>query len=133
MNNSGLSTLFEGFKKVKADEGFGNLVSVAIESSNVRDSLMDEMGDELIDDAITTDDDEEIKNKALEDEEMEKLIDNIPETEIDDASVVAGKISNQNVPVDEDEYIGAPMKESMSMIEDLIPDTEELQKKNKTF
>ena len=129
MYNSGLSTMFEGFRTVKAEEGFGNLVSVAIEAGDVRDSMMDHLDDQLVDDSVYMDDDD-IKSHALDNDDMEQLIENIPETEIDDASIAAGKITNQNVPVDEDEYVGAPLDEAMSMIEELIPDTEELQKKN---
>ena len=126
MKNSGLSSLFESFKVVKADEGFGNLVSVALEDAEVRDSIMDELGDDLIAQSEIADDEDDIKKQALEDDDMERLIDRIPETEIDDASVAAGKIANANVPVDEEEYIGAPMEEVMTQIEYMIPDTEEI-------
>ena len=56
---------------------------------------------------------------------MGELIDNLPETEIDDAAIAVGKMTNEDVPVDPDEFIGAPMESVMQLVEKYVPDCEE--------
>lgn len=123
MKNCGLETMFKGFREVKADEGFANIVGVALEAKSTRDDLLSELGDDAIDKAVVDNPDEEdIKNRALEDEEMASLIDSIPETDIDDAAIASGDVGN----IDAEDVMGAPMEATLRMCEELIPDTEEV-------
>lgn len=120
-----LKTMFESLRLQNAKDGFGNMLSVANESAVIRDIMLEEMEADIDVDLNDPDAEEKFKNEALDEEEMEDLIEKIPETEIDDAAVAVGKLTNQNVPIDEEEYIGAPLEEAMREINTLIPDTEE--------
>ena len=78
------------------------------------------------DTAVTSPDAEnDFKDAALDDAELSELIDNLPETEIDDAAIAVGKMTNEDVPVDPDEFIGAPMESVMQLVEKYVPDCEE--------
>lgn len=125
IRNAGLSALFENMREQHLDEGFGNIVSVMMECASIRDDFLYEMeaceGPEC-----PPEDEEEVKNEALDDQLMEKIIEKIPETSIDDTAVATAKMTNQNVPVDEDEYVGAPLEATMDLINTLIPETEEV-------
>lgn len=121
-----LKTMFETLRRENAKEGFGNMVSVANESAVIRDIMLEEMEADIDVDLNDPDAEEKFKNQALDEEEMDELIEKIPETEIDDAAIAVGKLTNQNVPIDEEEYIGAPLEEAMREINYLIPDTEEV-------
>lgn len=121
-----LKTMFETLRRENAKEGFGNMVSVANESAVIRDIMLEEMEADIDIDLNDPDAEEKFKNQALDEEEMDELIEKIPETEIDDAAIAVGKLTNQNVPIDEEEYIGAPLEEAMREINYLIPDTEEV-------
>lgn len=121
-----LKTMFETLRRENAKEGFGNMVSVANESAVIRDIMLEEMEADIDIDINDPDAEEKFKNQALDEEEMDELIEKIPETEIDDAAIAVGKLTNQNVPIDEEEYIGAPLEEAMREINYLIPDTEEV-------
>lgn len=87
-------------------------IGYAIENAEVRDDIMDlEVKERL--------DNEDIKNKAMDDAEMEKIIEKIPETKIDDSAIAASKITNGgSVDVDEKEYTGAQLESYQ--IEELI-------------
>lgn len=117
-----LKTLMNRLRQENAKDGFGNIVSVANESAIIRDLLLEEMSGE---EDLANIDEEEFKNEAIDEEEMDKLIDRIPESDIDDESVAAARLSNQDVPVDEDDYIGAPLESVMFDIDVLIPETQE--------
>jgi hypothetical protein len=118
--------MFETLRRENAKEDFGNMVSVANESAVIRDIMLEEMEADIDVDLNDPDAEEKFKNQALDEEEMDELIEKIPETEIDDAAIAVGKLTNQNVPIDEEEYIGAPLEEAMREINYLIPDTEEV-------
>lgn len=120
-----LKTMFASLKKENAKNSFGNIIAVANESAEIRDTFMEEMDTPIDVDLNDPDAEEKFKDAALNDDDMDSLIDSIPETEIDDAAVAVGKLTNQNVPVNPDEYIGAPMDESMMDIDVYVPDTEE--------
>lgn len=120
-----LKTLFNNLRMENAKDGFGNMVAVANESAQIRDILLEEMEEIENIDLSDPDAEEQFKNEAIDEEEMEKLIDNIPESEIDDSAVATARLTNQNVPVDEDEYVGAPMESVMIQIDALIPESEE--------
>lgn len=120
-----LKTMFATLKKENAKNSFGNIIAVANESAEIRDTFMEEMDTPIEVDLNDPDAEEKFKDEALNSEDMDELIDSIPETEIDDASVAVGKLTNQNIPVNPDEYIGAPMEESMLDIDVFVPDTEE--------
>ncbi len=120
-----LKTLFNNLRVENAKDGFGNMVAVANESAQIRDILLEEMEEIENIDLSDPDAEEQFKNEAIDEEEMEKLIDNIPESEIDDSAVATARLTNQNVPVDEDEYVGAPMESVMIQIDALIPESEE--------
>lgn len=126
MNTLALQTMFQKLRREQAKDGFGNMIAVANESAIIRDAVLEEM--DVCDDINLTDPDaeEKIKNEAIDDEEMEKLIEDIPESEIDDAAIATAHLTNQNVPVDEDEYVGAPLKEMLYRIDLTIPDSEEI-------
>ena len=119
-----LKIMFDSFKQEFAKDGFANIISVANENAIIRDIFLEEMSDGAIE--LTNQSEEDLKNEMLDEEEMEALIDKIPETEIDQASVAAGKLAHQDVPVDPDEYIGAPLDEAMHEIYLYIPNTEEV-------
>lgn len=123
--NLALKTLFNNLRMENAKDGFGNMVAVANESAQIRDILLEEMEEIENIDLSDPDAEEQFKNEAIDEEEMEKLIDNIPESEIDDSAVATARLTNQNVPVDEDEYVGAPMESVMIQIDALIPESEE--------
>ena len=121
-----LKTMFAALKQENAKNSFGNIIAVANESAMIRDVFMEEMEAPIDVDLNDPDAEEKFKDEALNSEDMEELINSIPETEIDDASVAVGKLTNQNVPVNPDEYIGMPLDESMADVDLLIPDTEEI-------
>lgn len=124
MRNCGLETMFNNFRLVKADEGFANLVQMALEAKETRDDMLDELGDDAVDDAVTSNDDpEDIEDRVLDDEQMAELIDKIPETDIDNAAVAT---ADTDEITDAEDVMGAPMEETLQMCEDLIPDTEEV-------
>ena len=118
----------EKLKEENAKEGFGNLLSVHNESATTRNAILEELDPTEIPievDLTDPDAEDQFKDEAIDDEEMGKLIENLPETEIDDAAIAVGKMVNEDVPVDEDEFIGAPMEQVMMLIEKYIPDCEE--------
>ena len=125
---SALKVMYGKLREENAKEGFGNLLSVHNESAQIRDAMLEEMdpSETPIDIDITAPDaEEEFKDAAIDDDEMGKLIENIPETEIDDAAVAVGKMTNEDVPVDDDEFIGAPLESVMMLVEKYVPDCEE--------
>ena len=121
-----LKTMFAALRQENAKNSFGNIIAVANESAMIRDVFMEEMEAPINVDLNDPDAEEKFKDEALNSEDMEELINSIPETEIDDASVAVGKLTNQNVPVNPDEYVGMPLDESMADVDLLIPDTEEI-------
>lgn len=114
-----LNTLKTVLSQEKSDATFESLTLDAVINSPVRDAMLESMGD--------TDPDPDIP-----DEEMEKLINTIPETDIDDPDcceevagneVSGGKNKDGSDPVDAD---GNPRKQTIDeCIEAYIPDTEE--------
>lgn len=121
-----LKTMFAALKAENAKNSFGNIISVANESSIIRDAMLEEMG-EIDVDLTDPDAEEKFKDAAINEDDMDELIDKIPETEIDDAAVAVGKLTNQNVPVNDEEYIGAPMESAMEDIDVYVPDTIEVE------
>ena len=124
-----LKLMLGKLREENAKEGFGNLLSVHNESAIIRNAILEELDPkEYPIEVDLTDPDAEnmFKDAALDDEELSKLIDSLPETEIDSATVAVGKMTNSNIPVDEDEFIGAPMEQVMTLIEKYIPDCEEI-------
>lgn len=121
-----LKTMFAALKAENAKNSFGNIISVANESSIIRDTMLEEMG-EIDVDLTDPDAEEKFKDAAINEDDMDELIDKIPETEIDDAAVAVGKLTNQNVPVNDEEYIGAPMESAMEDIDVYVPDTIEVE------
>ena len=112
-----------------ARDGFGNLLSVHNESAIIRDAVLEELdpAENPIDVDITAPDaEDQFKDAAINDDEIGELIDKIPETEIDDATVAVGKMTNADIPVDDDEFIGAPMESVMQLVEKYVPDCEEV-------
>lgn len=124
-----LKLMYEKLREENAKEGFGNLLSVHNESAIVRNAILEELDPSEIPieiDLADPDAEEQFKDEAIDDDDMDKLLENIPETEIDDATVAVGKMVNEDVPVDEDEFIGAPMEQVMLLVEKYIPDCEEV-------
>lgn len=121
-----LKTMFAALKAENAKNSFGNIISVANESSIIRDAMLEEMG-EIDVDLTDPDAEEKFKDAAINEDDMDELIEKIPETEIDDAAVAVGKLTNQNVPVNDEEYIGAPMESAMEDIDVYVPDTIEVE------
>lgn len=107
-----LGKLLVNFDKSNKTISNNDEISNALESAEVRDDVLDlEVKERL--------QDEDIKNQALDDSEMEKFIEKIPETKIDDSSVVASKMTKGgSVDVDEKEYTGAQLESYQ--IEELI-------------
>ena len=75
-----LKIMFDSFKQEFAKDGFANIISVANENAIIRDIFLEEMSDGAIE--LTNQSEEDLKNEMLDEEEMEDLIDKIPETEI---------------------------------------------------
>ena len=125
--NLALKTLFNQLRQENAKSGFGNIIAVANEAALIRDFVLEEMEKTDYDDIDlnSPDAEDDFKNQAIDDEEMDKLIEKIPESDIDEASVDAARLSNENSPVDPDDYIGAPLESVMYDIDALIPETEE--------
>ena len=110
-----LKTMLTKLKQANAKIGFANMVAIANEAAIVRDFILEEMGEVPLEVDITDPDaEEQIKDDAIEDAELAEFIESIPETEIDDAALAAGKI---------DEYMN-PTSESLQDIDFNIPDTE---------
>ena len=123
-----LTLMLGKLREENAKEGFGNLLSVHNESAIIRDAILEELDPTEIPinvDLTDPDAEQQFKDEAIDNEEMDKLIDSLPETEIDDATIAVGKMVNEDVPVDEDEFIGAPMEQTMLLVEKYIPDCEE--------
>ena len=123
-----LEVMYGKLREENAKEGFGNLLSVHNESAVLRDAILEELdpSEEPIDVDLTSPEaEDDFKDAAIDDAEMSDLIDKLPETEIDDAAIAVGKMTNEDVPVDPDEFIGAPMESVMQTIEKYVPDTEE--------
>ena len=123
-----LTLMLGKLREENAKEGFGNLLSVHNESAIIRDAILEELDPTEIPinvDLTDPDAEQQFKDEAIDNEDMDKLIDSLPETEIDDAAVAVGKMVNEDVPVDEDEFIGAPMEQTMLLVEKYIPDCEE--------
>lgn len=124
-----LKLMMKKLREENVKDGFGNLLSVHTESALIRDAFLEEMDPSEIPievDINSPDAEEEFKDEAIDDEEMGELIDKLPETEIDDATVAVGKMTDEDVPVDDDEFVGAPMESVMMMIEKYVPDCEEV-------
>ena len=124
-----LKLMMKKLREENVKDGFGNLLSVHTESALIRDAILEEMDPSEIPievDINSPDSEEEFKDEAIDDEEMGELIDKLPETEIDDATVAVGKMTDEDVPVDDDEFVGAPMESVMMMIEKYVPDCEEV-------
>jgi hypothetical protein len=124
-----LKLMMKKLREENVKDGFGNLLSVHTESALIRDAILEEMDPSEIPievDINSPDAEEEFKDEAIDDEEMGELIDKLPETEIDDATVAVGKMTDEDVPVDDDEFVGAPMESVMMMIEKYVPDCEEV-------
>ena len=123
-----LKLMLHKLREDNAKEGFANLLTVHNESAILRDALLEEMdpSEAPIEVDLTSPDAEnDFKDAALDDAELSELIDNLPETEIDDAAIAVGKMTNEDVPVDPDEFIGAPMESVMQLVEKYVPDCEE--------
>lgn len=124
-----LKLMMKKLREENVKDGFGNLLSVHTESALIRDAILEEMDPSDIPievDINSPDAEEEFKDEAIDDEEMGELIDKLPETEIDDATVAVGKMTDEDVPVDDDEFVGAPMESVMMLIEKYVPDCEEV-------
>lgn len=123
-----LKLMIQKLREDNAKEGFGNLLSVHTESAILRDAMLEEMdpSETPIDVDLTSPDaEEDFKDAAIDDAELGDLIENLPETEIDDAAIAVGKMTNEDVPVDPDEFIGAPMESVMQLVDKYVPDCEE--------
>ena len=123
-----LTLMLGKLREENAKEGFGNLLSVHNESAIIRNAILEELDPTEIPinvDLTDPDAEQQFKDEAIDNEDMDKLIDSLPETEIDDAAIAVGKMVNEDVPVDEDEFIGAPMEQTMLLVEKYIPDCEE--------
>ena len=124
-----LKLMTQKLREDNARDGFGNLLSVHNESAIIRDAVLEELdpAENPIDVDITAPDaEDQFKDAAINDDEIGELIDKIPETEIDDATVAVGKMTNADIPVDDDEFIGAPMESVMQLVEKYVPDCEEV-------
>jgi hypothetical protein len=120
--------MLEKLREENAKDGFGNLLAVHNESAIIRNAILEELDPTEIPinvDLTDQDAEQQFKDEAIDNEDMDKLIDSLPETEIDDAAIAVGKMVNEDVPVDEDEFIGAPMEQTMLLVEKYIPDCEE--------
>ena len=106
-----LEVMYGKLREENAKEGFGNLLSVHNESAVLRDAILEEL-----------DPSEEPIDVDLTSPEAE---DDFKDAAIDDAAIAVGKMTNEDVPVDPDEFIGAPMESVMQTIEKYVPDTEE--------
>lgn len=114
-----LNTMRAELNKEKSEATFESLLLDAVTGEPVREAMLEDMGD--------TEPDPDIP-----DEQMEKLIETIPETDIDDPDVVDeiakgevgnGKEKDGSTPKDEN---GNDRKQSIDeCIENYIPDTEE--------
>lgn len=125
---SALKLMFGKLREKNAKEGFGNLLSVHNESAQIRDTVLEELDprEVPIDIDITAPDaEDQFKDAALDDEQLSKAIDAIPETEIDDAAIAVGRMTNEDVPIDEEEFVGAPLESVMDLVEKYVPDCEE--------
>ena len=123
-----LKLMIQKLREDNAKEGFGNLLVVHTESAILRDAMLEEMdpSETPIDVDLTSPDaEEDFKDAAIDDAELGDLIDSLPETEIDDAAIAVGKMTNEDVPVDPDEFIGAPMESVMQLVDKYVPDCEE--------
>lgn len=123
-----LKLMTQKLRETNAKDGFGNLLSVHNESAMIRDSVLEELDPKEFPievDLTAPDAEDQFKDAAIDDEEMGKLLDTIPETEIDDAAVAVGKMTNEDIPVDDDEFVGAPMESVMMLVEKYVPDCEE--------
>lgn len=123
-----LKLMIQKLREDNAKEGFGNLLAVHTESAILRDAMLEEMdpSETPIDVDLTSPDaEEDFKDAAIDDAELGDLIENLPETEIDDAAIAVGKMTNEDVPVDPDEFIGAPMESVMQLVDKYVPDCEE--------
>lgn len=123
-----LKLMTQKLRETNAKDGFGNLLSVHNESAMIRDSVLEELDPKEFPievDLTAPDAEDQFKDAAIDDEEMGKLLDTIPETEIDDATVAVGKMTNEDIPVDDDEFVGAPMESVMMLVEKYVPDCEE--------
>lgn len=123
-----LKLMLEKLREENAKDGFGNLLAVHNESAIIRNAILEELDPTEIPinvDLTDPDAEQQFKDEAIDNEDMDKLIDSLPETEIDDAAIAVGKMVNEDVPVDEDEFIGAPMEQTMLLVEKYIPDCEE--------
>lgn len=123
-----LKLMIQKLREDNAKEGFGNLLAVHTESAILRDAMLEEMdpSETPIDVDLTSPDaEEDFKDAAIDDAELGDLIDSLPETEIDDAAIAVGKMTNEDVPVDPDEFIGAPMESVMQLVDKYVPDCEE--------
>lgn len=101
-----LKTLTSSLKGQKQDRVFGDFVIEANSSAITRDILMDEMGDD--------------PEENLTDEEMQALIDGLPETDIEDEqSLTEGTAKVKDVVDGEEKDV--PVDE---IIENFVPETE---------
>ena len=109
-------TMFKKLREANIEIGFENMVAVANEAAILRDFILEEeMGEVPLEvDINDPDAEEQIKDDAIDDAELADFIDSIPETEIDDAALAAGKL---------DDYM-SPTSESLQDIDFNIPDTE---------
>ena len=124
-----LKLMMEKLREENAKDGFGNLLTVHNESAMIRDAILEELDPSDIPievDINSPDAEEDFKDEAIDDELVGELIDKIPETEIDDATVAVGKMTNEDVPADDDEFVGAPLESVLTLTEKYIPDCEEV-------
>ena len=124
-----LKVMMERLHEENAKDGFGNLLAIHNESAMIRNAILEELDPSDIPIEVDINDPEaenNFKDEAIDDEAVGELIEKIPETEIDDATVAVGKITNEDIPVDDDEFVGAPMESVMMLIEKYIPDCEEV-------
>lgn len=113
-------TMFSKLREQNARNGFGNLLAVANESAVVRDFMLEEMGETPVEVDTAP---EKFKEEEIEADELEKIIEKIPETDLDDAAIAAGKTYNTPIP-DVESYVGGSVEEAMEDIDLYIPDTE---------
>ena len=124
-----LKVMMEKLHEENAKDGFGNLLAIHNESAMIRNAILEELDPSDIPIEVDINDPEaenNFKDEAIDDETVGELIDKIPETEIDDAAVAVGKITNEDIPVDDDEFVGAPMEATMALVEKYIPECEEV-------
>ena len=113
-----LKLMMEKLREENAKDGFGNLLTVHNESAMIRDAILEELDPSDIPievDINSPDAEEDFKDEAIDDEVVGALIDKIPETEIDDATVAVGKMTNEDVPADDDEFVGAPLESVLTL------------------